>query len=111
MTILDSKSETENLDKKNINLNVGNMQFEKLLNKRHPWRDRVVAFNNTKFGQHDNDKNYDWLIAKSNTINIHSLINHLETQKSATTKAVAPATLEEVGDIEMLNPKQCQVFD
>lgn len=32
-------------------------------------------------------------------------------QKGATTKAAAPATLEEAGNIEMLNPKQRQVFD
>lgn len=44
-------------------------------------------------------------------MDIYSLINHLEMQKSATIKAEASATLEEAGDVEMLNPKQHQVFD
>lgn len=111
MIILDDEPDTESLDKKDKNLNAGDVQFEELLNQRHPRRDGVVASNNTEFSQRDNDKNCDWLAAKSYPVDIHSLINHLETQKGATTKAAAPATLEEAGDVEMLNPKQRQVFD
>lgn len=70
-----------------------------------------MVFNNIEFGQRDIDKNYDWLVAKLYLINIHSLINHLKIQKSATNKAAAPVTLEKAENIEMLNPKQRQVFD
>lgn len=109
--MLDDESETESLDGKDKNLNAGDVQFKELLNQCHPQRDGVVAFNNTEFGQRDIDKNYDWLAAKSYPVDIYNLISHLETQKGATTKAAAPATLEEVRDVKILNPKQRQVFD
>lgn len=59
MTILDDKSKTESLDKNNKNLNAKNVQFKKLLNKRHSQYDGVVVSNNIEFGERDNDKNYD----------------------------------------------------
>lgn len=54
--MLDDESETESLDKKDKNLNAGDVQFEELLNQRHPQRDGVVASNNAKFGQRNIDK-------------------------------------------------------
>lgn len=61
--------------------------------------------NNIKFGQRDNDKNDDWAIAKSYLIDIHDLINKLEIQKGAITKVEIVATLEETGDVKILNSK------
>lgn len=45
-----------------------------------------MIFNNIKFGQYDNDKNYNWLTTKSYLVYIQSFINYLEIEKALLSK-------------------------
>lgn len=57
--MLNNELKTKILDKKDKNLNARDVQFKELLNQHHFWCDKIMTFNNTKFGQRDIDKNYD----------------------------------------------------
>lgn len=70
-----------------------------------------MASNNTKFDQHNIEKNYNQLVGKLYLVNIYSLINYFEIQKGATTKAVGLIILKKSGDIKMFNLKQYLMFD
>lgn len=108
--MMDEESDTESLSQ-DKNLKEEEVRHEELLLLRHPRRDGTTVNDDIDFGRRNIDTQYNWLQAKTYPVDVDALVNHIDTQKGMAVKPSGPRTLEEAGDISILNTEQRQLFD
>ena len=86
-------------------------QYEELLGLRRPHHDGTQIQIESDLGRRPGDKQHDWLKRSQDyPVNVQEFATHLDTLRRSIEVKTAPQSLEEAGDVSILNAGQRQVF-